>query len=168
LDGYRNCYINKKGKLLGKFCAGDDYHNGQAAVEALIDDRGNVIDPADTSHGYQTPLSYEVALRDLLKVKLAKQQSANPIEFEFGCGEDNFLGLTLLKGSGDEGFDTMVLALARSIERPRHGLLNSSWGGPYAFKLVNGELSAEYPGRPRRRQKTVPTLPEGTPIPDSE
>jgi hypothetical protein len=167
LDGYRNCYIDKKDRLLGQFPEGDDFSNGQAAVEAFIDDKGNVIDAADTSHEHQTQLSYEVALLKLLKTKLAHTKSPNLIEFTVTPGEHGLLDVAIEHGSGDAGFDEMVRVMAQGIERPRAGpsIFRRS---PATFKLLNGELSVGFPGRARGHLKTLPTLPPGTPIPDSE
>jgi WG containing repeat len=167
IDGFGYCFINKRGKVLGKFCAARDFHDSLAAVSVVVDKNGKVVDPEDSSHGYQTQTSYALAICDLLKPKVTGLNSPHQIEFSVTPNEHTLLDLTMIQSSGDVEVDARLKSIVQSIVSPKRGLLIAQTGTQPTFKFVNGGLSLNFP-RPSQRRRVIPILPEGVPVPDSE
>jgi hypothetical protein len=161
------CYVDRRGREIGKFVYGGDFHQGLAAVQVPITREGAVIDVADLSHGYQNSVAYNEAFNDLIAQAVVSLYSPQPVEFRVELGQAGVVKAVIEKSNGDENFERRLVAALNAVSSPLRGVALMTNGFSERFRLEKGRiLPCAEP--PRRHVKTTPTLPEGTPIPDSE
>jgi len=163
IDGYC-CYIDKQGRIIGKFFSGLEFKNGVAPVMVVLDKAGKVVAADDISHGYQNSRAFDDAWQKLIENNLGAIDDPKAVEFELSIENLNEVNCRIQKSSGDPTYDAKIQDILTALVPPPRGLpLAGDWHlGPYSFK--NGRLAKT----DRRWPRTHPTLPEGTPVPDNE
>jgi hypothetical protein len=79
-----DCYINRSGSVIRRLWGGyrEEFNDGLAPVNYLVDKEGKEVDLFDNSHGFQNLYDYELEIFHVLSDGLRTIRYSRPIKFK--------------------------------------------------------------------------------------